>query len=309
MPIAVLAAAVLAAPQVPEVIAGDIIAYQAPASQRFGERLDIWIWLPPGYSAQPDKRFPVLYMHDGQNLFDPKLTNYGKSWDMDEAIPRLAAQGDLREWIVVGIRSPKARYETLFPEKLYDLMPPERQARFTSENDEPLARDEFKGDEYLDWLVHELKPAIDGAYRTLPGKDDTAIIGASMGALASLYAIGEYPDVFGSAAALSNPLMLGVYDDLDTETDVPMISEAWGRWVDGTKLRAGGANLIYSDTGTVGMDGDFAPYLDGFDDMMAERGWSGTDYQSRRYLGAEHDELFWHQRVDVPLAFIDRSDP
>lgn len=305
-----LSAEETAKPSVPQVASGQIVWWGDFQPGRAVGVSDVWVWLPPGYAAHPAKRFPVLYMHDGQNLFDPKLAGYGKVWGMDEAIARLSAQGDLREWIVVGIASPAERYRTLFPEKLFDLLPAQRQlAVFETDDPAALDRDALKGDEYLAFLVRDLKPAIDAGFRTLPGKDDTAVMGASMGALASLYAMGEYPEVFGAAAALSNPLMLTLTEGLDPASDTALISDVWASWLDGTRLRPGGGNRLFSDTGMVGMDASFAPYLDGFDRMMAARGWRAGDYQSRRFLGAEHDELYWHQRVDIPLAFIDRADP
>ncbi|WP_347717725.1 alpha/beta hydrolase-fold protein [Sphingomonas sp.] len=74
------------------------------------------MWLPPGYDANKRVRYPVLYMHDGQNLFDRALTKFDQEWGIDEAISRMVRQGDLREWIVVGVQSPRSRYQTLFHE-------------------------------------------------------------------------------------------------------------------------------------------------------------------------------------------------
>ena len=86
--------------------AGRIVAWPALDGGAAGP-MSVWVWLPPGYDAARGKRYPVLYMHDGQNLFDRRLTKFDQEWGIDEAMPRMARQGDLREWIVVGVQSPR----------------------------------------------------------------------------------------------------------------------------------------------------------------------------------------------------------
>ena len=101
---------------VPKISEGRIIAWPALDGGTAGP-MTVWVWLPPEYETAPGKRFPVLYMHDGQNLFDKALTGYNQEWGMDEAIPRMVRQGDLRSWVVVGVQSPRERYQGLFPQK------------------------------------------------------------------------------------------------------------------------------------------------------------------------------------------------
>jgi len=293
----------------PQLVAGSIEKI-APGEQGLALGIhDVWVWLPPSYGENPDRRYPVLYMHDGQNLFDRRLTNYDKAWQMDEAVARMAAQGDLREWIIVGLRSPVKRYLTLFPEKLADHLPPERFAWLASAADDGVInRDLLKGDEYLAYLTGTIKAQVDANYRTLSGPEDTAVMGSSMGALISLYAIAEYPDVFGQAAALSLHLPLGDPEVDDLDAYVADVTEAWRVYLATTALEPG-KNRLYLDHGTATLDQFYAPYFAAMDAMMAQNGWSGSAYMSRQFTGAEHDEVAWHERIEIPLAFLDRNDP
>ncbi|WP_260482801.1 alpha/beta hydrolase [Sphingomicrobium flavum] len=320
MPTTLMIAALLAAsppPMVPPTAMGDAdvaisegrILFLDVGPTPWGEQLETWVWLPPSYGQDESRRFPVLYMHDGQNLFDAALTNYNKEWQMDEAISRMAANGDLREWIVVGLRSPKERYLALFPEKLVDHMPPARVAALAGvTNFTEVRRDMLRGDQYLVHLTQRLKPRVDELFRTLAGADDTAVMGSSMGGLMSLYAIAEYPDVFGQAAAVSIHYPLGAPDIEDVDANVADTTAAWEKYLATTKLDPA-KNRIYMDHGTATLDQYYPPYADAFDAMMAKHGWDRSNYMSRRYTGAEHDERAWAERVDIPLAFLDRKDP
>ncbi|WP_343344275.1 alpha/beta hydrolase-fold protein [Sphingomicrobium sp. XHP0239] len=291
------------------VSSGSVMRMCWRAATGWSEGAEVFVWFPSSYEDDEDRRYPVLYMHDGQNLFDPALTNYQKEWGMDEAIARLHSRGDLREWIVVGIRSPEQRYMTLFPEKLVDHLPAERVAALASVSGSPMIeREALMGDEYLFWLTNTLKGFIDDAYRTLPGPEDTAVMGSSMGGLMSLYALAEYPDVFGQAAAVSIHYPLGEPEVGDVAANVADTTAAWARYLETSAMRPG-PNRLYMDHGTATLDQYYPPYADAFDAMMAERGWDGAAYESRRFSGAEHDENAWRERVDIPLAFLDREDP
>jgi predicted alpha/beta superfamily hydrolase len=140
------------------------------------------IYLPPGYAAT-DKRYPVLYMHDGQNLFDD-ATSYVGEWKVDETLDALAREGKL-ELIVVGIDHGQEK-------RMNELNAWDSQ-RFGA----------GEGRQYMDFIVKTVKPLIDSTYRTLPDRDNTAVMGSSMGGLISHYAIGQYPGVFSKAGVFS----------------------------------------------------------------------------------------------------------
>lgn len=140
------------------------------------------IYLPPSY-ATSDRRYPVIYMHDGQNLFDA-ATSFAGEWGVDETMDALARTHDF-EAIVVGIDNGG--------DKRMNELSAWPHADFGA----------AEGAQYLAFLVDVVKPRVDQQYRTEPGPDSTAIIGSSMGGLASHYAIHARPDVFGMAGVLS----------------------------------------------------------------------------------------------------------
>lgn len=140
------------------------------------------IYLPPGY-ATSGKRYPVLYMHDGQNLFDA-ATSYSGEWKVDETLDVLAREGRL-ELIVVGIDNGRDK----------------RMTELNAWDHDKFGKGE--GRAYTDFIVNTVKPMVDQHYRTLPGRAHTAIMGSSMGGLASHYALVQYPEVFGKAGVFS----------------------------------------------------------------------------------------------------------
>lgn len=151
-------------------------------SPQLHNRRNILVYLPPSYH-QSSKRYPVMYMHDGQNLFD-NATSYAGEWGVDETMEKLSREEGL-EAIVVGIPNiGEMRMEEYSPFK-----------------DE--AHGGGLGNQYLAFIVNTLKPIIDRDFRTLPGKRYTGIMGSSMGALISLYAFFRYPDFFGFTGAMS----------------------------------------------------------------------------------------------------------
>ncbi|MFC6999449.1 alpha/beta hydrolase [Rufibacter roseus] len=142
----------------------------------------IWLYLPSGYHLSK-KRYPVLYMHDGQNLFD-SFYSYSGEWEVDETLDQLARRKKL-EIVVVGIENGGE----------------ERINEYTPWHNKQYGGG--KGDAYVDFLVQTLKPYIDSHYRTLPGKTTTGVAGSSMGGLISLYAAVKYPEVYGRVGVFS----------------------------------------------------------------------------------------------------------
>lgn len=273
-------------PPVPPGVTG-MLETRERFESRFVDPRRVDVWLPPSYGKDPSRRYPVLYMHDGQNLFDPALSYIGVDWGLDEAITNLSAAGALREVIVVGIWNTPKRFEEYMPAKalteaaaLPDGWPDMAWMR----------KQKVVADDYLRFLVQELKPWVDATYRTLPGRADTSIMGSSMGALISLYAIAEYPDVFGGAGCVSIhwPLGDGIVADWFAQHLPPR---------DGHR--------IYFDYGTATLDAAYGPYQRRVDAMLAAAGWRpGIDFLSRRYEGAEHSERAWRARIGVPLGFL-----
>jgi enterochelin esterase-like enzyme len=293
---------------VPTISEGRVISWEALDGGAAGP-MTVWVWLPPEYEAAKSKRFPVLYMHDGQNLFDKALTGYNQEWQMDEAIPRMVREGDLRSWIVVGVQSPKSRYRGLFPEKILPLLPADFQKRVTDlDIGEP--KSEFAGDAYLKFMVEAVKPRVDREFRTLKGPQDTAVMGSSMGGLMAFYAMAEYPEVFGQAAAVSMHVALAMSSEkgVDHTKIAADAADAFRRYLATSKMKPG-QNRLYIDHGTGTLDGSYGPYSSALVPMLEAAGWKGPDFMFRTFAGAEHNETAWSQRVDIPLAFLDRKDP
>ena len=141
---------------------------------------NVIIWLPPGYNRlrNSQKKYPVLYMHDGQNLVDPKTSFNGIDWRVDETVVKLSKAKRMEEIIVVGIYNSKERLEEY--------------------------SDSDKGNKYIKFIIDELKPFIDNNYRTFPEREHTAIMGSSMGGLISFIAGWKYYDVFSMAGCMSS---------------------------------------------------------------------------------------------------------
>lgn len=294
---------------IPDVSTGRIVAWASLDGGEAG-RMSVWVWLPPGYDEDSRQRYPVLYMHDGQNLFDRGLTRFDQEWGIDEAIPRMAARDDLRQWIVVGVQSPRSRYRTLFPAKLLPLLSPAFQGSVRNlESGDP--KGNFASAAYLDFLVNQVKARVDTTFRTLAGSDDTAIMGSSMGGLMAFYAMAEYPSVFGQAACLSMHVALAspTEKNADHKALAVEVSAAFERYLATSAMRPG-RNRLYIDHGSKTLDGSYGPYTDALVPMLQRHGWiNGPDFEFRIFSGAEHNETAWRERIDIPLGFIDREDP
>jgi pimeloyl-ACP methyl ester carboxylesterase len=244
------------------------------------------VWLPPGYEEGATRQYRVLYMHDGQNCFVPEDSAFGVAWEAQNVLARLMATGDVEPAIIVGIWNIEARrlieYRPARP--FLHLTEPARAKVTAGMGGWP------ESDAYLAFIVQELKPFIDGHYRTLPGRDHTAIMGSSMGGLISLYALCEYPDVFGAAGCVSThwPAVEGVI--------VPYLRD---------RLPDPATHRLYFDFGTETIDALYPPIQRQVDDIMRAAGYApGENWITRGFPGAKHFEADWRERVHVPLRFL-----
>ena len=252
---------------------GSVDSYQDVPSAYVPAR-NIDVWLPPSYATHPKRRYPVLYMHDGQNLFDPSMSFTGIDWDVDGTMTKLIDAHRVREAIVVAISNTPLRGNEYMPAKAAS---PEQRAYVLS-------------DGYLRFIVQELKPAIDATYRTKPAREDTMVMGSSMGGLISAYAMSEYPDVFGAAGGISThwPANDGAVIDYLA-----------------AHLPARRTHRFYFDHGTATLDAGYAPYQQRMDAILREAGWrEDRAFMSREFPGAEHNERAWRDRLEVPLQYL-----
>lgn len=255
------------------------------------------IWLPPGYDAS-QRRYPVLYMHDGQNLFDPAKTHYGKAWQIDDVLRAMIAAGTAEPHIVVGVWSPGAdRYRQYLPQPAAGGA-----TGPIAESMREMAGGPIVSARYLEWLADKLKPRIDREYRTRPAPADTTVIGSSMGGIMSCYAIVERPDVFGRAACVSSHWPIA--DPEIAAKQKAEIDTIWRDWLD-DKLGPPNGRRVWMDHGTALLDSYYPPYQAEISEAFRANGWKeGEDFAARSYAGAEHDEIAWNARLPEMLAWL-----
>ena len=274
---------------IPTVNHGSLEHFQQFASTHVTPR-DVVVWLPEGY--QKGDSCDVLYMHDGQMLFDATTTWNHQEWQVDEIMGRLMQEGKIRRCIVVGINNTDDRLTEYFPAKTWQhVAEPDRK-------DADLKK--LTADAYLKFIVEELKPYIDERYHPLTSREHTFMMGSSMGGLISLYALCEYPQVFGGVACLSSHLsMAHLPDGLDGD-----------KWATGFRdyvshhLPETNSSLIYMDHGTKDFDADYGKYQDLLDRVIESKGWDKDHYQSLVFEGHGHNETCWAKRLDQPLLFL-----
>ena len=266
------------------------------------------VWLPPGYERERTRRHRVLYMHDGQNLFDSRSAFGGVPWGVDEALAALIALGELPPTIVVAVGNTAQRWYEYAPEAALRALPAD--VRAAADAEYPLAGADLAADAYVRFLADELKPQIDKRFRTLPSRADTVVMGSGMGGLASLYTLCRRPEVFGGAACLSThwPVtrIAGIHDNPGAPPMIALAAAVLG-WFDANLPRAG-AHRFYFDRGTMGLDRLYAPYQSRVDAIGAGKGYRvGGDWLTQAVNGAEHNEAAWNARLPVALKFVLRA--
>jgi len=218
------------------------------------------VWLPPSYTDEPDRRYPVLFMHDGHNAIDPATSYSGEDWQIDDVATQLIEAGRVREFLLVAPYATDDRFEE------YGAGAP--------------------GRAYLAFLTDVLKPLIDQRYRTLAGRDDTFVMGSSMGGLISFLAVWHRPDVWSGAACLSPYFPPEVVEALEADSTWPP-----------APLR------LYLDNGGDELDESFQPAIDRVLASLAGRSHL-TGPEWFRDAGAPHHEPAWSHRVWRPLECL-----
>ena len=180
---------------------GSLVTLPQVESVELGNRRDLVVWLPPGYSGS-ERRYPVIYMHDGQNLFDPR-TSYAEPWRVDTAMSRVGQRS--LEAIVVGI--PNMGVDRI------NEYSPWVDARVGGGN----------GDRYIDWILGTVKPLVDANFKTRPDRAHTGMVGSSMGGLITLYAYLREPWAFGFIGALSPSLWFAGRSIFSTLASAPHV--------------------------------------------------------------------------------------
>ena len=262
------------------------IRFHGKFPSRFVVARNVEVWLPRSYDRQSRNRYPVIYMHDGQNVFAPATSFVGVDWAVDETMTRLIAEKRIRPALIVAIWNSADRIAEYMPRKALTI---DRDIPSGVAGGRPI-QGPIRSDAYLRFIVEELKPFIDSAYRTLSGPGDTFLMGSSMGGLISLYGVFEYPQVFGGAACVSTHWPAG---------DAAMVTYL------GSALPKPGNHRFYFDHGTETLDALYPALQATVDQSVRAAGYvDGVDWTTRVFPGADHSERSWRQRVSAPLIFL-----
>ena len=257
-------------PLPPPLLTGVIRRHEAFLSAFVTPR-DVFVYLPPGYEKDATERYPVVYMQDGQNVFDG--TSAGAEWQMDETAERLIRAGNLPSVIIVGIANT--------PQRMAEYTPPGKVGSTPN------------GDTYTRFLIEELKPFIDRTYRTRPEAAHTGIGGSSLGGLIALYIGLHHPDVTGHILALSpsawwnDEQIIAMVRALDRKPTV----------------------RLYTDIGT-GEGARMLAVTRRLHDALNDKGWAdGVDLLYLEAPEALHTETAWAARVERALRFMLKALP
>ncbi len=263
---------------------------------KFVEARDIDVWLPDDYTAA--KRYAVLYVHDGQNLFDTSNTYNREEWKLDEAVGSLLKNGTIKETIVVGIYNSDKRWLEFVPNRPYRSMPPA--IRDSMMKNMRITEKSLLSDKYLKFLVKELKPYIDSVYSTYPDVNNTFTMGSSIGGLIAYYAVCEYPLIFGGAACLSTHWPGGQMTNRIDNKQYALMTLKYLQ----AKAPAPINHRFYFDHGTINLDMNYDPYQKAVDSVLKKKGYNSSNLLSLTFYGADHTEKEWSKRLGGPLFFL-----
>jgi predicted alpha/beta superfamily hydrolase len=258
-------------------LTGQVRTHEEFASRHLKNRRAIAVYLPPDYDARRDRRYPVLYLHDGQNVFDAATSFLGVEWQADEHAERLIKAERIEPLIIVGVYNNSERTNEYTP-----------------------TRDEGRGaggkaEAYARFLVEEVKPFVDRTYRTKPQREHTAVAGSSLGGLVSLYICAEYPQVFSMCGAISPALTWDEENWLAAARRDPAWMKGIRFWVDmgtGEGRQIEGYSRAIEQTRALEKVFDAAGLV------------PGREYSYEEVAGGEHNEASWAARFDRVLLFF-----
>ena len=260
---------------------------------------NIDIWLPEGYSDTT--KYSVLYMNDGQMLYDPENSWNKQSWNVDDVATELFDANKIKNIIVVGIwNGGQTRHVDYFPQKPFEYLSiVEKNTVTTQLQKAGKEKESFKpqSDNYLKFLIKELKPYMDKKYSVYTNSENTFIAGSSMGGLISIYAICEYPEVFGGAACMSTH-WVGTFT-LDNNP----IPDSFLKYMD-KKLPNPKDHKIYFDCGDQTLDALYPEIQKNVDSLMIDKGYTKSNWITKYFPGEDHSENSWNKRLNIPLEFL-----
>ena len=226
---------------------------------------DLIVWLPPGYEKNTMARYPVLYMQDGQNIFDPVTSSFGADWSIDETADRLIRDKTIPPLIVVGI------YNT--PDRMREYTPGET------------------GAAYMKFVVNKVKPLIDSTYRTVSDREHTMVGGSSAGGTISFMLLWEHPDIFSKAICMSPAFK-----------SPGTLPSSWDYVSQVRNERKREHVFVYIDNGGVGLDSQLQPGVDAMLETLKSAGYKeGQDFVFIKAPEAKHFEADWAKRFPDAL--------
>ncbi len=234
----------------------------------------VWVYLPPDYHTS-NESYPVVYMHDGENLFDKKTSSFSNEWEVDETLNKLFKEKQLK-LIVVGVDNGG--------DKRLDEYSPWKNEKYGG----------GEGDAYLDFLVNMLKPYIDSNYNTLKEKENTAIIGSSMGGLISHYAALKYPETFGKVGVYSPAFWFAPQvNDFSQENanlqDTKMYFLAGGKE---------GENVRFDEISQTVKD------MNHMVSVLTEKGFPSENIKSKVVPEGKHNETLWRENFEETISWL-----
>jgi predicted alpha/beta superfamily hydrolase len=251
---------------------------------------NIEIWVPPTYHNS-EQQYPVIYIHDGQNVFSPEISYMGIDWGIGEAMNKGIKEGTIPPAIIVSPWNNENRMGEYMPTKPYTNKTVADKFIQQYQIEEPVqGKFEIVGDDYLQFLVEELKPHIDAKYKTLSDQPNTHIMGGSMGGLISLYAICEYPNIFNGAGCVSTHWP---YDDGEMFSYFKL------------NLPSSKNHKIYLDYGDEALEPGYLESHNHIKHALLKNGFiEGSSYLEKIFPGHQHSEEYFRKRAHIPLEFL-----
>ncbi len=244
-------------------VTGNLIIHKNVHSPQLENFRTVLVWLPPSYNVNSSKKYPVLYLHDGQNVFTSGLSLSGEEWKLDETVTELISQEKMKEIIMV--------------------------AAYHGENRTAEYSPKHQGNDYADFLINTIKPWIDQQYRTNPTKENTAVLGSSMGGIISFHLGWEYSNIYSMAGCLSPAFLV------DRNEIVKRIKKSKDK--PDTKFTI--------QNGTEELEAQFQPAINKMVKYLNKKGYKeDSDYLYRIYDGAYHTESSWAAQVKDTLLFF-----
>ena len=255
----------------PDRIAGTRIHSMEIPSRYLRVTREVQVWTPPGYESDPGRRYPVLYLHDGQNLFFPENAFAGQIWNAASIAEDLVNAGEVEPFLIAGLAHGAER----------------RIDEYTPSRDRRRARGGLAS-RHLSFLFEEVMPAVAGHFRVDESRERTALGGSSLGALISLHAMLSAPHRIGSVIAMSPSVWWDGRRVLRTiaASRIPAFPRVW--------------TDIGTEEGAEAVDGARA-----LRDALNDRGWQpGRSLHYAEYAGAGHTESAWRARLPEALRFV-----